>query len=83
MLVLLVQPSWLELVSHCATGWISSKAYIGEVSNSLEGKADPTFELANLGLWAVLMEVRVLLARCGFEALPAIKASIDGPKPRS
>src|SRR5271157_2973571 len=43
--VLLVQPSWLELVSHCATGWISSKAYIGEVSNSLGGKADPTFEL--------------------------------------
>jgi hypothetical protein len=26
------------------------------------------------------MEVRVLLARCGFEALPAIKASIDGPQ---
>jgi hypothetical protein len=45
MLVLLVQPSWLELVSHCAIGWISAKPYIGEAANSLGGKADATFEL--------------------------------------
>jgi len=45
MLLLLVQLSWLELGSHCATDGISSKAYIGEVANSLGGTAGPTFEL--------------------------------------
>ena len=47
MLLLLVQPSWLELVSHCATGCEFPKPYIGEATNSLGGKADPTFELKN------------------------------------
>jgi hypothetical protein len=79
MLVLLVQPSWLELVSHFATGWISPKAYIGEVANSLGGKNTLLLSEEKLVLWAVLMRVGILFEWCGFEALPAIKASIDGP----
>jgi hypothetical protein len=43
--VLLVQPSWLELVSHCATRVEFRKPYIGECANSLGGNGDPTFEL--------------------------------------
>jgi hypothetical protein len=79
MSVLLVQPSWFELVSHCATRFEFRKPYIGEVANSLGGKNTLLLSEEKLVLWAVLMQVGILFERCGFEALPAIKASIDGP----